>query len=334
MIKQLIAIFLVTCGFANVQKNDIGSRLQWMHNSGYCGETSLISAGLYYGQYISQYDVRALVTKAGDQISGSLLLGVNDTVAAQKLHLKYEEWDYDSEQNTDQFLVWLKQNVVNGYPVALAVYANQTLFDTGSAGDPDYDHIVSVTTLTSNHPLNDPTYYGDDQVGFSDNGLWENQNTPVYYFNYSFDPFQASRSDANKPTAATYSLPICTSTNSIANYAIAIQGVADLNGDTLPVRIETDYNFENPPIDMNSNTRPASMPINLTVTVSNLEPLVPYNLYRYNNLASVPESEFNAHASQAYEKRSFQVRGTSFTVVDTIQSSDIAVYRCVRASAP
>ncbi len=39
----------------------IGPRFQWEENNGYCGETSLISAGLYYGQYGSQYDARAYV---------------------------------------------------------------------------------------------------------------------------------------------------------------------------------------------------------------------------------------------------------------------------------
>jgi hypothetical protein len=42
-----------------IKSNDIPPRLQWNHNAGYCGEVSLISAGLYYGQYISQYDARS-----------------------------------------------------------------------------------------------------------------------------------------------------------------------------------------------------------------------------------------------------------------------------------
>jgi len=41
---------------------------QWDANYGYCGEVSLISAGLYYGQYISQYDARALASPNVPQI--------------------------------------------------------------------------------------------------------------------------------------------------------------------------------------------------------------------------------------------------------------------------
>lgn len=42
------------------RKNNIPPRHQWEANYGYCGEVSLISAGLYYGQYVSQYDARAI----------------------------------------------------------------------------------------------------------------------------------------------------------------------------------------------------------------------------------------------------------------------------------
>ena len=34
---------------------DMPPRLQWNTNYGYCGEVSLISAGLFFGQYCSQY---------------------------------------------------------------------------------------------------------------------------------------------------------------------------------------------------------------------------------------------------------------------------------------
>lgn len=44
-------------------------RLQWEHNGGYCGEVSMIVAGLYYGQYLSQYDVRAIASPGMPQNS-------------------------------------------------------------------------------------------------------------------------------------------------------------------------------------------------------------------------------------------------------------------------
>ena len=72
-----------------IQSNDIPPRLQWNHNSGYCGEVSLISAGLYYGQYISQYDTRAIATQGAPQNKDQLLLGINDQYAATQMRLKF-----------------------------------------------------------------------------------------------------------------------------------------------------------------------------------------------------------------------------------------------------
>src|ERR1700722_11587714 len=68
--------------------NDIPPRLQWMANHGYCGEVALISAGLYYGQYASQYDARALASDGLPQNEGKsqLLLGGNDRRAARLRH--------------------------------------------------------------------------------------------------------------------------------------------------------------------------------------------------------------------------------------------------------
>jgi hypothetical protein len=44
----------------NIYDSNIPDRLQWLHNDGYCGEVSLIMAGLKYGQYHSQYDAREI----------------------------------------------------------------------------------------------------------------------------------------------------------------------------------------------------------------------------------------------------------------------------------
>ncbi|MBU6384103.1 MAG: hypothetical protein KGQ49_00660 [Verrucomicrobia bacterium] len=333
MIKFLASIVLSLTLFAeHTHTNDIPARLQWFPNAGYCGEMSLISAGLYYGQYLSQYDVRALVTQDGSQTNGSLLIGVNASEAAKKMRLTYEDWDPDLQENTDQFLIWMKQHIVAGHPVAFGVYANQYIFNhttDPNAGDPDYDHIVSATVLASHHFVTDPSYYGDDEVGFNDNGYFDNQNTPVYFFTYDFQHFPASRQEANNPNGPIYAL-----SNDGANYGIAITGVADLNQETLPVRIETNFNDENPPIVNGSNQRPLPMPLTLKVTISGLDPNTTYNLYRYDNLAIVPDSAFNANARAACQKWTFKPDGSTHVLMEKIQSDEQVIYRCVASSAP
>lgn len=55
-----------------------------------------MTAGMFYGQYLSQYDVRRLLLKRGidqsDQES-QLLLGTNDVQCAKLLKLCYEQWE-------------------------------------------------------------------------------------------------------------------------------------------------------------------------------------------------------------------------------------------------
>ena len=317
----------------NLFTNNIPPRYQWDSNNGYCGEVSLISAGLYYGQYISQYDARAAAIKDTPQNKGQLLLGSNDQTAATAMHLDVIEWDSVSEQNTDQFLAWIKQNVVKGYPVAIGIYTNEYRFynkTDPNAGDPDYDHIVPVYGIGTNHSVTDPQYYGDDLLYFSDNGLWGTPSNPPYYFCFSFDAFQASRKEANSKNGTIYSV-----SNDGTNYGIAVTGVKDLDGDTLPIRITTSFNDETPEIKDGSNVRPLPMPLLLTVTVSDLQTGVPYNIYRYNSLEAVPESQFNAHANDASDTWHVTLAtGTTYVINEHISSDEVAAFRCVKASAP
>lgn len=329
-----VAAVMMSAQGVNVQKNDLPPRLQWNENGGYCGEVSLISAGLYYGQYISQYDARAIALKGAPQNTGQLLLGKNDVYAATAMHLNAVEWNTEQEESTDDFLAWVKQNVVKGYPVAIGIFTNEYLFYAKTdpdAGDSSYDHIVCANGICSAHPLTDPSYYGDDILYFSDNGLWTGDgSTPTYNFNFGFDACQADRAEANAPEGAIYSL-----LNSGENYGVAITGVIDLNGDTLPVRIETNVNDEEPEIKDKTSVRPAPMPLVLKVTVSELKPGVQYNLYRYSSLAAVPNSAFNAHAKDAAASWKIKINsGSTYVLTEHIQSNEMAIYRAVKAIAP
>ena len=350
--------------------NDIPPRFQWNHHGGYCGEVSLISAGLYYGQYVSQYTARCagsgITTNSqciccSDQ-SNQVLLGANNmskaAVAAGNMHLNYVVFptEYNS-QGTRDLLSWVKAYVLNGYPVAIGLYENQYLFygDTNRhAGDPEYDHIVPVYGIESSDsappPLPPPflTYVGTDKIYFSDNGLWGPVNDPVnppnlpnpadpYTFSSTFDNFQATREEANSPDGMQYSL--AKSSASVGTYGIAITGIVDLDGFTIPIRVKTNVNYEFPQIDKHSNSQPSSMPITLTVIVGNslkpLNPLLNYNVYQYNQLSNVPNSMFNANAGNA--SHTFPIpsgTGPTYTFTVNIDSSDVAVFRAVPTTAP
>jgi hypothetical protein len=312
------------------QVNNFPSRYQWGENMGYCGEVSLIVAGLSLGQYISQYDSRIAACDTKSQSRCEMLLGVNDQSAATKMHLTSSEWGTVKQRNTEDFLVWVKQNVLRGYPVIIGVYMNYYKFydvSTPSAGDADYDHIVPVIGIRSNHPLTDTTtYYEDDEIIFSDNGLWGVPTNPPYVFNYTFADFPHSRSEANDKNGEVYSLP-----NTASNYGMMITGLSDSKQETLPVRVDTNVNYEKPEMKEGSNDRPASMAVTLTVTVSKMTPNTNYMLYRYNSLAAVPESGFKEKASNAVESWKISSDTGSYSMSKTIQSNEIAVFRCVKA---
>jgi hypothetical protein len=315
--------------------NPIPPRLQWNENNGYCGETAFISAGLYYGQYLSQYDARAIASNDTPQYEtdAQLLLGVNDQYAATQMRLTSSEWTPGTGSTTDDFLAWVKGEVIQGYPVAIGVYENQSLFyntTKPNAGDPKYDHIVIVTGVTSHHPLTLPaTYYADDELKFSDNGLWTGTTgtKPQYVFDYPFGTFQATRQAANTPTGNVYSLA-----DTVRNYGIAITGIADPDHQTVPVRVATSVNDETPQIGHQSNTRPAPMPLTLTVTVSGLHPGTTYNLYRYDDASKVPTTAFNEHAADASWTTQFTATAASHTITQSVDSDDQVIYRAVPAS--
>jgi len=318
--------------------NDIPPRLQWNANNGYCGEVSFINAGLYYGQYLSQFDVRAIASPNKNQnlAESQLLLGRNDVFAATQMHLNVVAWENSNKQSTAAFLTWIKSNILLKFPVIIGVFTNENKFYGSTnldAGDPDYDHIVTVIGLSSKTPLTIPvTYSGDDILQISDHGLWtgEGNSSPPYIFNYSFASFQGTRQQANASPAAVYTLPVGN-----GNYGITVTGVTDLDGSTVPVRLATSARNEAPAMKEGSNTRPAPMPLTLTITVSNLKPNVNYNLYRYNSVESVPNSGFNKNASKASQKWPVIISsGSSFVSKLTIQSNEVAIFRSVPTTAP
>jgi hypothetical protein len=293
----------------------------------------MISAGLYYGQYLSQYDARAIASRNTPQnrYHSQLLLGINDHFAANQMHLDSIEWNFARETNTDQFLQWVKVNVLKGYPVIIGIYMNQYRFyhtRNPHAGS-DYDHIVPVTGIGSNHPFTDSDYYPDDVITFSDNGLWR-PSDPIYFFSYFFGPFQESRKAANAKDG-----PIYSTADNGTNFGITITGVKDLDHETVPVRVDTNVNYERPAIREDSDQRPKPMPLILTVTVSGLSPGTIYKLYRYDDFGKVPDDHFNLLAGQASQSWTIQIAsGDSWAMTESIMSDEIAAYRAVPASAP
>lgn len=332
--------------------NAIPSRHQWEANYGYCGEVAFVSAGLYYGQYVSQFEARSAATPGvkQSQYSSQLLISNNDLTAARNMHLSAAEWDWRSDTlTTNDFLAWIKGHVLAGDPVIIGVYMNMYLFNgsTGdtSGGSSDYDHIVLVNGIGSNHPLAqglNQVYYAHDLLQFSDHGLYndlvgDNSANPpasAYLFRQSFGAFQATRAAADKKSAPPYSEAIHTRSAN-ENAGVAITGVVDLKHETVPVRLTTDINDERPVIKEGATVAPRPVPVTLTATVSGLVRGMNYTLYQYNSLNAIPDSDFNANAAKAYKTISFTATGPMYELPALhILSNEVVAFRAVAMGAP
>lgn len=198
--------------------NDIPLRIQWDQGTGYCGETCFVSAGLYYGQYMSEGTVRQIA-------GGELLLGQNDDATASAIHLTHSCWNRADYRG---FLNWIKTAVNNGHPVAIGVYMNESIFGS-DYDDPEYDHIVMVVGVDDTH------------IYFTDCGLYTGPGAQSIY-SVSFADFPQSRSGANS-VDRPYSL--CNNTRvhgqTTANYGIQFTGV---DGGYRPVHVDATPNNE------------------------------------------------------------------------------------------
>lgn len=239
----------------NVKINDIPPRLMWNDDqnswmstsSGYCGETSILSAGLLHGQYVPMYLIRELLVdyfidlmnaenppvsyqqmwlnytgsnwtdqynpgydfpnsgsqtiqewfKANGQYYCQVLPQIGDNSGSatcgfppinsvlQALNLNYKHYAVEKQHTYDNFIPWLKQNVVDGNPVIIGLQD----FVAGS-NDINFDHIVIVIGWGSNQPLTTSTFFPDDEIVFSDHGLVVGSRQPIggsipYYFKYT-----------------------------------------------------------------------------------------------------------------------------------------------------
>ena len=289
---------------AYAQHNPLPQRIEWSENGGYCGETALATAGLYYGQYVSQYDVRAALDPTQkNQVLIETDDGGTSPVGAFQVaqSLFMEPVQFVNQLNDYQgFLSWVKSQVVLGYPVAIGVYINYGLF-TGEVENykDEYNHIIMVTGVESKCPLS-AAYCADDVLYFWDFGLWTGDAVPAYT-SCAFSEFANCRKDADNPDGNLYSLPIGPDHDGdgVYAYGLAITGITDPDLQTtipltVTVSIASDCSScpdlsgkcsegECPEIGAGSNSRPASPNPTLTVKATNPETGT-YNLYLYTTL--------------------------------------------------
>jgi len=311
---------------------------QWESNNGYCGEVALMSGGLNNGQWMSQYSSRmvcgefygpesngygASLLQAGNppgrnaNYNAQVLLqspgtftGANDfgyaarCAANSRLKLAaYPTATGYQVPNTgaagyQDFMKWIKSQTIAGNQVTLGVLFN-------GDNDPQYDHIVSVLKIGTNHAVTDTNYYADDVLYFDDHGLYTltfsngqwnwGPNTSIpqgagsdakgctpYVFAYTFGSLGKSRTAANASGAGGYSIVLPNSSKTVATVA----GNTNSKG-TGTANVPGPHNFAfaiSGPVDAQGSTLPVTLSILQTQTltggqwqVNPSDPVVGYN---------------------------------------------------------
>ncbi len=284
---------------------------QWESDNGYCGEASLIEAGMNQGQWVSQYNARLLCGAAGNgrdapvgapllqsgpdgfcgangetpDYNAQLLLegaaAANAATCLSNFRLAYELYDGANASGLagyEAFLSWVKARVIAGGQVTIGVLEP-------SGTDSQYDHIVTVTRIGTNHAATDATYYDDDVLYIEDHGAYTfegGQRTgdpPIppgagsdtagctpYVYALAFGALPKTREQANADAAPPYSIlmpgepesPTHTGGDGVGygpsviarNYGFAVSGPATTDA-TLPVTLRitgtTTEGVANPP---------------------------------------------------------------------------------------
>ena len=150
-----------------------------------------------------------------------------------------------------------------------------------------------------------------------------------FRFTASFAGFQANRRQANAPRGPVYSLR-----DTPPNYGLAVTGVRDAGGVTLPVLVQASLDGEGLENQAELRRPPEPRPFTLTARVTIPDPSQAYVLYRYDYFASVPVRGFNAAADQAVQRWMIPpFSGSSMEVSVPAWTDDTVVFRAVPLTA-
>jgi hypothetical protein len=296
------------------------NREQWDVNGGYCGETSFIAAGMTFGQYTSQFTARGLAAPGipQAQVASQLLLGVNDQAAARAMHLTVSQYSdaggTRGRLRAARLIAWMRDRMAKGARVILGVYMK-------GSRDAEYDHIVPAVDIVAAGVGNGEQSRLGDRLSFSDND--------GHVLTGVFRDLLHDRRGANAASAPPYSIP-----RDVKNYAVAVEGVADREGVTIPVMLQASRRSEPAMVD-GALLPPAPKPLVIRATVFIPNQNQSYKLYRYDNFSKVPEASFNAAASRAVQSWVIPAHSGAAVFFDVnVLTSDTVVFRAVPSTAP
>ncbi|CAF1287533.1 unnamed protein product [Adineta ricciae] len=289
----------------------IPPRLQWKHGNGFCGEVSIQSIALKFGAWISQGLIRK-INKGEYLLQPVSSEDRRDPLQTlTQLHLTYDEWNWKDTPQPQfrQFCQWMKRSILRGHPVVFGIFLPDDDCD-------DYDHIVPAVGIKyENEDEHDPDH---DKLIYYD--LYELQQIEKGLNEKEFAATRASIDD--KEDADDGCLPLN------IDYGIAITGIVDKDGVTLPVHLSVSACDEQVPYFF-----PEPREMNGTVTVSGLLVGNFYALLRYSSYKHVPTGgDADAFLQSSYDEiHVFMAMESNYVYEDpkTIPSDGSVYYRCV-----
>jgi len=294
---------------------------QWENNYGYCGEVSMLEAGLNNGQWMSQFNARLicgtglsqsgpngacaahhgnpdynaqlLIEDPGTGVSGPNTYA-NAARCLSNSRLNATTYNYSAQTSGiagyEEYMSWVKQEVIAGHQVTMGI-----LLKGGSSTQ--YDHEVAVIKIGTNHSPADPAYYPDDVLYFDDHGVFTLSGT-TFTSNPAIPPGAGSDTTGCTPYVFGYPFASLPNTRAGANskgaqaYSIIIPGDGTIHTFTggsgyAPVAITGPHNYGFSvagPADSAGVTLPVALTIaGPTVSKGVANPLDPVADYDYEN---------------------------------------------------
>ena len=324
MLKSIAACVIyvqLTMSLETNRQLELPARYMWGWgpgdlSGGFCGSVTIQTAGLYYGNWLTEYAVRG--TSGGYDFQHQLLIAYSKDLdipstsmmsACDALKLNCSMWDYHTASNPQHsaFIRWAVKGIQLGYPIALGLY-------WGIKNDPNYDHIVPMVGFDS--------HSGGEPVAIYYNDLHTNKT-----LREELSTFVRSRNQCRKSQPfgqGSFCLP------KQVNYGMRMLGNADPKGELLPVRLRVNR-VDEPDYSLKGRRRQVPVLIRAQLTVHDLEAGQQYVLLRYEEAAKVPVKDFlNAPST---ERHVFTATKFEYTREVTFMSDSTTFFRCVRMPA-
>ena len=296
---------------------DMPPRLMWGWEpkvSGYCGSVSVQTAGLYYGNYLSEGKVRGSAS-GGVNAAHQLLIGYEKDIAVrgasvhdacQALGMNCSMWDYNKEPSPQHaaFVAWVADAIDAGEPVIAGVY-------WGVEDDDDYDHIVPLVGY-------------ERQGGGAISALYFNDLHTNATLRGELTTFVQTRRGCDSSERFgphSFCLPRAT------DYGVVVHGNQDTRGELLPLRLSTDL-WTEPDYSKEDKQHEAPVSLSATVTASGLSSGSTYALLRFEDFTTVPHEDF-LQGPFASKIEFVAARDGTHNERVTFMSNSTTLFRCV-----